>query len=350
MVGGQDELVFDGESFVCGYDHLRGKAGLAMVFPPFKEWLRVYETNTNPNGLEMAKDNDALVYNAVILGLRDYVEKNGFKGVLLGVSGGVDSALVAAIAVDALGSDRVLGVRLPSKFSSDHSLVDAADLLSRLKVRQETVEIEPVVEALRTTVSPSLVRLGWEDGVAGVTDENLQARARGNILMALSNKTGYLLLTTGNKSEISVGYATLYGDMSGGFNVLKDMCKMSVFNICRWRNENVPELSSFIKIGVIPENIINKPPSAELAPGQKDSNSLPEYPELDDILDKMVDKELSVDEISKDHERKVVERVRRLVDIAEYKRRQAAPGVKLTPRHMNRDCRYPITNKYQEGE
>jgi NAD+ synthase len=369
QVGGQDELVFDGSSFCIGTDYDFTKVGDDREFPAifhqmkrFEEDFRLIELEDNlgegyqedgplgyPDDPVAVLEENTLetTYNALVLGLRDYVKKNGFPGVLLGVSGGVDSALVAAVAADAIGGENVLGVRLPSQYSSDHSLSDAADLCARLGMPMETVEIAPAFNVMEG--NPTLKNLFASKGKTAfdITEENMQARLRGVYLMAISNKLGYMLLSTGNKSEVSVGYATLYGDMNGGYNPIKDCYKTTVFALCEWRNTNVPALSVNGKLEVIPQNIITKPPSAELRPDQKDSDSLPDYPVLDGILRAIVDKEKSVDETVKmGYDRDVILKVKRLVRIAEYKRRQACPGVKITGRLYGRDRRYPITNGY----
>jgi NAD+ synthase (glutamine-hydrolysing) len=280
-------------------------------------------------------DDLAEVYAALVLGTRDYVKKNGFTHVLLGVSGGIDSALVAVVAADALGNDRVTGVKLPSRYSSDGSLRDADELGSRLGIDLLEIGIEPVYEAALGVLRPHL-----RDTEPDVTEENLQSRARGLLLMALSNKFGWMLLTTGNKSEMATGYATLYGDMAGGFAVLKDVPKTLVYELSRWRNEQPGG-------PVIPVNSIEKPPSAELRPDQTDQDSLPPYSVLDAVLERYVEQDWSVGEIAAEgYDEAVVRRVIALVDRSEYKRRQAAPGVKITPRAFGKDRRLPITSGY----
>lgn len=357
LVGGQDELVFDGGSFL--YD------GELKEFPAFVEGVFVtdikigevapYEGEFEPSGL-------AEVYQALVLGTRDYLSKQGFKSVVLGYSGGVDSGLVAAIACDAVGHENVLLVRLPSKFSSGHSLSDAEQGAKRLGAAMRTINIEPIVASLRYAYEQSFVQNtpeGWGPNdewprLTGTADENIQARARGNILMAISNQEGHLLLTTGNKSEVSVGYSTLYGDMSGGFNPVKDCYKTTVWDLCRWRNQlTFGQIREYGFKGaateVVPEAIIVKPPSAELRPDQKDEDSLPPYPVLDAILKGMIEREKSIADLvgegiaSED----TITRVRNLVDNAEYKRRQAAPGVKITSKIFGRDRRYPIVNRWR---
>ena len=280
----------------------------------------------------------------MVLGLRDYVRKNGFPGVVLGLSGGIDSALTAAVAVDALGADRVRGVRLPSRFTSRASQDDAAASADALGMRLETIAIEPPVAAVEDAVAPLFTGRPRD-----VTEENLQARIRGVLLMALSNKFGELLVTTGNKSEMSVGYATLYGDMCGGYSVLKDVYKTEVYALSRWRNAHVPEGGLGPAGRVIPESSLMKAPTAELRPNQTDQDTLPPYDTLDAILTALVEDEQSVDEITaRGFSREVVTRVQRMLYAAEYKRRQAPPGVKITRKSFGRDRRYPLTNAFRE--
>jgi NAD+ synthase (glutamine-hydrolysing) len=280
-------------------------------------------------------DDLAEVYAALVLGTRDYVRKNGFERVVLGLSGGIDSALVAAVAVDALGPDRVTGVKLPGRYSSEGSVRDAEELGARLGIELLELGIEPVFQAALDVLAPR-----FRDTQPGVAEENLQARSRGLLLMALSNKFGWLLLTTGNKSELATGYATLYGDMAGGFALLKDVPKTLVYELSRWRNSQPGG-------AVIPEDSITKPPSAELRPDQTDQDSLPPYPVLDGILERYVEQDWSVDEITAaGYDEAVVRRVVTLVDRSEYKRRQAAPGIKITPRAFGKDRRLPITSGF----
>ena len=277
------------------------------------------------------------------LGLADYVGKNGFPGVLIGLSGGIDSALSAAVAVDALGADRVLCVVMPSRYTAQSSLDDAAECARLLGVRYETVGIEPAVDALGGMLSPL-----FAGRAADETEENIQARVRGVILMAISNKLGHMVLTTGNKSEMSVGYATLYGDMCGGYSVLKDVYKTDVFEMARWRNRSWMEGLEGPQGPVMPEAIIDKPPSAELRPDQTDQDTLPPYEVLDDVLRGLVEEERSTAElVARGHAAETAERIWRMLDIAEYKRRQAPPGIKLTLRSFGKDRRYPITNRFR---
>jgi NAD+ synthase len=346
QVGGQDELVFDGGSFIMNRD-----GSLAHLFPFWREALTVARWHDSSGGWRCDGETGwseeprlASVYNAMVLGLRDYVRKNGFRGVVLGLSGGIDSALTAAVAVDALGADRVRGVRLPSRFTSRASLDDATESATALGMRLETVSIEPPVQALETVLEPLFAGRPRD-----VTEENLQARARGVVLMALSNKFGELLVTTGNKSEMSVGYATLYGDMCGGYSVLKDVYKTEVYALSRWRNQHVPEGSLGPGGQVIPTSSLTKAPTAELRPNQTDQDSLPPYETLDAILSGLVEREQSVDQIvALGFTRDVVTRIQRLLYAAEYKRRQAPPGVKITRKSFGRDRRYPLTNAFRE--
>jgi NAD+ synthase len=278
------------------------------------------------------------------MGLRDYVNKNGFPGVVLGLSGGIDSAISAAVAADALGPKRVRAVMLPSPYTSEHSLEDAAACAEMLGIAYETIPISGAMEAFSAALAPA-----FTGRVPDITEENIQSRSRGLILMALSNKFGHMLLTTGNKSEMSVGYATLYGDMCGGYSVLKDVYKTTVFALSRWRNATVPPCALGPRGPVMPERIITKPPSAELKPNQTDQDSLPPYDVLDAILARLIENEAGIDEVVADgYDRATVLRVWKLLDRAEYKRRQAPPGVKITPRAFGRDRRYPMTNGFTD--
>jgi NAD+ synthase len=345
QVGGQDELVFDGASFVINADHR-----LAAQLPCFQEavalthWRREGERWVCEEGpLEKPAEGLEAIYAAMMLGLRDYVNKNRFPGVLLGLSGGIDSALTAIVAADALGPDKVRAVMMPSPFTSRESLEDAAEVAKLLGIRLDSVSIEPAMAAFDGMMKPL-----FDDLPRDIAEENIQARARGITLMALSNKFGSMVLSTGNKSEMSVGYSTLYGDMCGGYSVLKDVYKMTVFALSRWRNQTLPVGALGPAGRVIPERIITKPPTAELRPNQTDQDTLPPYAVLDDILDAIIEHELGVDEIvARGHDRATVLRVWRMVDLAEYKRRQAPPGVKITRRAFGRDRRYPITNAFR---
>jgi NAD+ synthase len=286
------------------------------------------------------------VYRAMTLGLRDYVNKNRFSGVLLGLSGGIDSALSAAVAVDALGPDRVRCVMMPSVFTSQESLDDAAECARLLGAGLDSVSIASAVAAFAAELASQ-----FEGRERDITEENLQSRARAVVLMALSNKFGEMLLTTGNKSEMSVGYATIYGDMAGGYSVLKDVYKTTVFALSRWRNQQRPADALGPEGRVVPENILDKPPSAELRPDQKDEDSLPPYDQLDDILECLVEHEMRVEEITeRGHTAETVKRIEHLLYVAEYKRRQAPPGVKITERSFGRDRRYPITNGFRDAQ
>ena len=347
QLGGQDELVFDGASFVLNAD-----CSLAVQMPAWREAV-VDTTWTRTNGgwhcapgdKAILPEGDAAAYHACMLGLRDYVTKNGFPGVVLGLSGGVDSALVAALAVDALGPDKVHCVMLPYKFTAEDSLKDAADCARALGCRYDSIAIAPAVEGLYGMLGPLFAGRARD-----TAEENVQSRVRGTTLMAISNKFGSMLLTTGNKSEMSVGYATIYGDMNGGFNPIKDLYKMEVYRLCRWRNAHVPDGAKGPGSIVIPENIITKAPTAELRENQKDQDSLPPYEALDDMLACLVEHEMPLaDIVARGHARETVEKINRLLNIAEYKRRQAAPGVKISERNFGRDRRYPITNKFREG-
>jgi NAD+ synthase len=346
-VGGQDELVFDGASFI-----LNGDGTMAAQFPDWEEHVRMTQWTKDDKGwacapsvLATLEPHPSDVYHAMMMALRDYVNDNRFPGVVLGLSGGIDSAICAAIAADALGPDRVWCVMLPSRFTSQSSLDDAAECARMIGCRLDTIPISPGVDAFDTMLSDS-----FADKTVDITEENVQSRIRGVTLMALSNKFGHMLLTTGNKSEMSVGYATIYGDMAGGYNPLKDAYKMTVFGVSRWRNANKPRLGLGPDGPVMPETIITKPPSAELRPDQKDSDSLPDYPVLDPILMGLVEEELSVDDVvARGFDWETVARIERLLYIAEYKRRQAPPGVKLGKRNYGRDRRYPITNAFRTG-
>ena len=347
QVGGQDELVFDGDSFV-----LNGDCTLGCQFPRFEEHIGLVEFERRDEYWRVVKgdvhsndEGEISAYRACVLGLRDYVKKNGFKGVVLGLSGGIDSALCAAMAVDALGAERVHCVMLPYHYTAQESLDDAALCAKNLGVTYETLPIADAVEAVS-----GILLAAMPDGVGGVTEENIQSRLRGVLLMALSNKTGDMLVTTGNKSEVSVGYATLYGDMNGGFNPIKDLYKTKVYALSRLRNEVLPEGCLGPSGVVIPENIITKAPTAELRENQTDQDSLPPYDRLDDILECLIEKELPVAEIVKTRgiDLEEVKRIEHLLYLAEYKRRQAAPGVKISSKNFGRGRRYPITNKYRD--
>ncbi|MGA7229019.1 MAG: NAD+ synthase [Acidimicrobiia bacterium] len=334
LVGGQDELVFDGCSLVVAYD-----GSIVHRSPQFEEDLFVVDVPLPGEPIKPARlsphlDRVEEVYRALEVGLGDYVRKNGFESVVLGLSGGIDSALTAAIAADALGPESVWAVAMPSEFSSQHSIDDSRQLAQNLGIRLDVLPINQVYQGYLQTLEP--VFAGTQFGVA---EENLQARARGATLMAISNKHGPMVVATGNKSEMAAGYATLYGDMVGGYAVLKDVFKTLVYDLARWRNKDVE---------VIPQNIIDKPPSAELRPNQRDSDSLPSYDLLDAILELYIERDLGVSEIvEQGYDRELVVSVARMVDRNEYKRRQSAPGVKITVKAFGKDRRLPITNRYQ---
>ncbi len=346
-VGGQDELAFDGASFV-----MNGDGSLAHQMPDWEDATRIVRFERGANGwhclpgeIAPLEAHPADLYHAMMVGLRDYVNANRFPGVILGLSGGIDSAICAAIAADALGADRVWCVMMPSPYTSQDSLDDAAGCARMIGCRLDTVPIKDAMAAFDGMLAPL-----FEGKAPDTAEENIQSRIRGLTLMALSNKHGPMLVTTGNKSEMAVGYATIYGDMAGGYNPIKDAYKMTVFGLARWRNANVPRLSLNPVPQVMPHTIITKPPSAELRPNQKDSDSLPDYPVLDPILMGLVEEDLSVDEVTaRGFDRAVVARVERLLYIAEYKRRQAPPGVKLGKKNFGRDRRYPITNGFRTG-
>jgi len=345
QVGGQDELCFDGASFVLDGDRtLKAQAASFKRDLVVTEWVQgAAGWSCAPARIEPPLDHLEAMYGALVLGLRDYVAKNGFPGVVLGLSGGIDSALSAAIAVDALGPERVHTLVLPSRYTSPASLEDAEGCARALGCRVDRMDIEPAVGALNETVAPL-----FAGRAPDTTEENIQSRVRGILLMAVSNKLGPMLLTTGNKSEMSVGYATLYGDMAGGYSVLKDVYKTAVFELARWRNRGRPAGTLGPDGPVIPERIIQKPPSAELAADQKDEDSLPPYDVLDGILHGLVEEEQHLEElIDRGFEADVVRKVVNLLDIAEYKRRQAPPGVKVTQKAFGRDRRYPITNAFR---
>ena len=345
QIGGQDELVFDGGSFA-----LNNNSKLCLQSSLWVESEDYLELSINNNGL--LDINDSVInkvsngleskYNAMVLGLRDYVIKNNFKGVLLGLSGGIDSALAAAICVDALGSDMVRGIRMPSQYSSQGSLDDAEETSKLLNIKIDTINIEDINRSYLNNLDSLFAGLAND-----LTEENIQSRIRGVILMAVSNKFGDMLVSTGNKSEISVGYTTIYGDMNGGFSALKDAYKTDVYKLSKWRNINYNKLYLGPNSFVVPLNSINKEPSAELNLNQKDQDSLPPYEVLDEILKNIIEDEASLDTIIKlGHDRQLVHRIYRLLLLSEYKRRQSAPGVKLTARSFGKERRYPITNAF----
>ncbi len=347
-VGGQDELVFDGSSFVM---HPDGEVVVQM--PDWEESLLVTDWAATADGwrctTRMSHTLDPYpedIYHAMMAGLSDYVGRNGFPGVILGLSGGIDSALSAAVAVDALGADKVWGVMMPSKYTSEESLEDARACAELIGCRHDVISIAPAVDAFDAMLADC-----FEGTQSGTAEENVQARLRMVLVMALSNKFGPMLLTTGNKSEMSVGYSTLYGDMAGGFSVLKDAYKTTVFALSKWRNANTPAGALGPDGPVMPERVITKPPTAELRPGQTDQQSLPEYEVLDSILEGLVDKEMSVNEVAlaTGADTALIAKIERMVLNAEYKRRQAPPGVKIGTRNFGRDRRYPISNFFRSG-
>jgi NAD+ synthase len=353
QLGGQDEVVYDGASFVLNAD-----GAIAVALPGWEErvvvteWQRGTDSKNGggkwicaPGDKFVAEDRSSQVYHAMMLALRDYVNKNRFPGVVLGLSGGIDSALSAAVAVDALGPSRVRCVMLPSRYTSHESLEDADACARLLGVNYETIEVERAVKAMGETLSPAFAGTQTD-----TTEENIQSRLRGVILMAISNKFGPMVLTTGNKSEMSVGYATLYGDMCGGYNVLKEIYKTEVFRLSNWRNGNSPAGARGPRGLVIPERIITKPPTAELRANQTDQDSLPPYEVLDGILECLVEHECSFeDTVAKGYDPATVKRVEHLLYVSEYKRRQAPPGVKISSRNFGRDRRYPITNAFRDA-
>ena len=342
QVGGQDSIIFDGGSFVLNED---GEVILKMA--EFQEDSALINLDKNQISVNSSHKNyiskiEDQLYSAAVLALRDYVHKNGFEKVVIGMSGGIDSALVAAIAVDALGSSAVKLVALPSKYNSSTSLNDALEMAENLGINLDQISIEPTLNAMLTSLSDQ-----FSGTTPGLAEENIQARIRGNLLMALSNKFGHLLITTGNKSEMATGYATLYGDMCGAFNPIKDLYKTQIFKLAKWRNSNIPQISLYPKINLIPENIITKEPSAELRENQKDSDSLPAYEILDQILFNLVEEEKSVEQvINLGFDQQIVKKVAKLLYSSEYKRKQAAIGPKLSKMSFDRDRRYPITNKF----
>ena len=343
--GGQDELVFDGSSLV-----MNGNKEVVFEAPSWEENTSVVEFNVsakkfNDLPFEKAQVSDLEnIYMAMVIGLKDYVAKNNFPGVILGLSGGIDSAFCAAVAVDALGKDKVNAYMLPSVYTSKNSLDDAKDCAKRLEIHLDSIPIGNTFLSLEDSLEELFKGLPTD-----ITEENLQSRIRGTILMAISNKIGKMLITTGNKSEVSVGYSTLYGDMNGGFNPIKDIYKTELYALANWRNLNVPKNVLLTKKNIIPETIISKEPTAELRDNQKDSDSLPSYDQLDQILEGLVEYELSTNELEKKgFSRDEIKKVENLLYVSEYKRRQSAPGVKISLRNFGRDRRYPITNKYRD--
>ena len=345
QVGGQDELVFDGSSLI-----MNGDKEIIYEAPPWQEHNAVIEFSEKEKKFNNLSFNEFKfsdlenIYMATVIGLRDYVGKNNFPGVILGLSGGIDSAFCAAVAVDALGKNKVEAYMLPSNYTSENSTIDAEDCANRLEINLETIPISDTFLSLEESLKTSFKGLPND-----ITEENLQSRIRGTILMAISNKKGKMLITTGNKSEVSVGYSTLYGDMNGGFNPIKDIYKTELYALANWRNINLPNNILLDKKDVIPASIISKEPTAELRDNQKDSDSLPPYDELDQILEGLVEYELSTSELEKKgFSREEIKKVENLLYVSEYKRRQSAPGVKISLRNFGRDRRYPITNKFRD--
>ena len=346
QVGGQDEIVFDGNSFLADQNGLVKRLGYC------KSINEQINFNLNDKSFSFKKDEEEsldsndLIYSNLILGLRDYVNKNKFPGVVLGISGGIDSAFSACVATDALGSKRVKGILMPSKFTSNESNEDANELGKNLEIELESISIEGIVKAYDNTLDPL-----FKESKKDITEENIQSRTRGSLLMAYSNKFGHMVLTNGNKSEVSVGYATLYGDMCGGFSVVKDLYKSDLYKLAEWRNNNIPSISLLEKTSLIPKNILTKEPTAELKPNQMDKDTLPPYEVLDKILYLLVEKESSISEIvDAGFEVDVVTKVQNMLYNSEYKRRQAAPGVKISERNFGYDRRYPITNAFRDSK
>ena len=344
LVGGQDEVIFEGRSFA-----LNALGQVVARAEGFREACLHVQARSGLSGLDVTAAGDALVplatadaelWDALVLGVRDYLGKNGFKQAILGLSGGIDSALVLAIAVDAIGADKIHAVMMPSPYTADISWIDSRDMVKRLNVRYDEIAISPLFDGFRQALSSQFAGLK-EDA----TEENIQARIRGTLLMALSNKTGAIVLTTGNKSEMATGYCTLYGDMAGGFAVIKDVVKTRVFDLARWRNLNDPYGTGSQPI---PERIITRPPSAELRPDQKDQDSLPEYEVLDAIIERYMENDEGVEALIADgFDRADVEKVTRLIKLNEYKRRQSPVGIRVTHRSFGKDWRYPMTNKFR---
>ena len=346
QVGGQDEIVFDGNSFLADQNGLIKRLGYCESIYERIDFNVNDKSFSFKENEENAIDSNDLIYSNLILGLRDYVNKNNFPGVVIGISGGIDSAFSACVAADALGPDRVKGILMPSKFTSNASNEDADQLGKNLGIGLESISIEEIVKAYDITLDPI-----FKGAEKDITEENIQSRARGSLLMAYSNKFGHMVLTNGNKSEVSVGYSTLYGDMCGGFSVVKDLYKSELYKLAEWRNNCIPSASLLDKKSVIPQNIITKEPTAELKPNQMDKDTLPPYEVLDQILYLLVEKESSISEIvDKGFDFEVVTKVQNMLYNSEYKRRQAAPGVKISERNFGYDRRYPITNAFRDSK
>jgi NAD+ synthase len=348
IIGGQDELVFDGRSFALnaqGNKIIEAQGFVEDFYDVIYEnhnLLPVFNDNYYKNLAQDFSEN-ALIYNTVILGLRDYIVKNNFKGIVLGLSGGVDSVLSAVIAVDAIGVDKVHCLLLPSQYTSQNSFDDAYAVIDALGISYDVIAIQEAVNSVENIMHPI-----FHEYPSDITEENMQSRMRGLILMAYSNKIGHMVLTTGNKSEMAVGYATLYGDMCGGYNCLKDIYKTKIYELCHYRNDTIPDIGLLQKKNLIPNNVITKAPTAELKDNQKDSDSLPDYPTLDAILYAMIEQQLSVKQIIElGYNPDIVRKIRKLIDAAEYKRRQSAIGTKITSKNFGRDRRYPVTHKFK---
>ena len=344
QVGGQDEIVFDGSSFVANATTVLRKLPACESATDLMHFDKEKREFSFSDKIFEEKSEQEILYSNLVLGLKDYIEKNNFPGVVIGISGGIDSAFSACVAVDALGSDRVKGIMMPSKYTSDASVTDATQLGKNLNIEMMSLSIEDAAVAYESTL---------KDVFAGtqpdITEENIQSRIRGMLLMAYSNKFGYMVMTNGNKSEVSVGYSTLYGDMCGGFSVIKDLYKVDVYKLAEWRNTNFPSISLHKELSIVPVNIITKAPTAELKLNQKDEDSLPPYEILDKILYELVEKESSVtDIVNLGFNEDTVIKVQGLLYNSEYKRRQSAPGVKVSERNFGLDRRYPITNRFRD--
>ena len=344
QVGGQDEIVFDGSSFVADANKVLRRLPACESTSDLVAFNKTKKEFSFSEKVFDEKSEEEILYSNLVLGLKDYIEKNNFPGVVIGISGGIDSAFSACVAVDALGSDKVKGIMMPSKYTSNASVEDATLLGKNLNIEMISLSIEEAALAYESTLKNV-----FEGTEQDITEENIQSRIRGMLLMAYSNKFGYMVMTNGNKSEVSVGYSTLYGDMCGGFSVIKDLYKVDVYNLAEWRNDNYPSISLHKKDNVVPVNIITKAPTAELKPNQKDEDSLPPYEILDKILYELVEKESSVtDIVNLGFNEDTVIKVQGLLYNSEYKRRQSAPGVKVSERNFGLDRRYPITNRFRD--
>jgi NAD+ synthase len=344
QVGGQDEIVFDGSSFVADANKVLRRLPVCESTSDLVTFNKTKKEFSFSEKVFDEKSEEEILYSNLVLGLKDYIEKNNFPGVVIGISGGIDSAFSACVAVDALGSDKVKGIMMPSKYTSNASVEDATLLGKNLNIEMISLSIEEAALAYKSTLKNV-----FEGTEQDITEENIQSRIRGMLLMAYSNKFGYMVMTNGNKSEVSVGYSTLYGDMCGGFSVIKDLYKVDVYKLAEWRNDNYPSISLHKKDNVVPVNIITKAPTAELKPNQKDEDSLPPYEVLDKILYELVEKESSVtDIVNLGFNEDTVIKVQGLLYNSEYKRRQSAPGVKVSERNFGLDRRYPITNRFRD--